>query len=165
MREIIVTRRRLGTTHIIQVDDADYDRVIAAGPWSINSVGCRTFYAFRNVPCPTGQKTTQYLHRFILGEACAGLQVDHIDGNGLNDQQPNLRVCTKAENGCNQQLRKTTISGFKGVSWITDEQRWRAQIGVGGRRLHLGRFDTPEEAHAAYCAAAIRSYGEFARFK
>lgn len=86
--------------------------------------------------------------------------LDHIDRNRLNNAISNLRLCTRAENSRNC-VRKNTV-GFKGVA--RSGKKFTAQICVAMKKLHLGSFNTAEEAHAAYCAAAIKHHGEFANF-
>ena len=92
-----------------------------------------------------------------------GLQVDHIDGDGLNNQKYNLRSATVRQNIINKGLTAQNSSGFKGVS--RDGKKWRAQIdnGRNGVRSYLGRFSDPRLAAAAYDMAAIERYGEFAK--
>lgn len=89
-------------------------------------------------------------------------QIDHKDG--LSNAIANLRAASHGQN-C-QNTRSTNRNGFKGVSRVTGSPKWRARIGSGskGTSQYLGCFDTPEAAHEAYCAAAKRLYGEFARF-
>jgi hypothetical protein len=58
-------------------------------------------------------------------------------------------------------MRSTNTSGYKGVSWDEASGQWRAQITEDGKRVNLGRYNTPEEAHAAYMEASNRVYGEF----
>lgn len=89
--------------------------------------------------------------------------VDHRDLNRSNNEWRNLRCATESQNLANQKLMCTNTSGFKGVSWDKTAKRWTAQIEVRGRKLRLGRFDTPEDAHSAYMAAAQKHFGEFAR--
>ena len=89
--------------------------------------------------------------------------LDHRDGDGLNNKLGNLREATKSENGCNRGAQANNTSGLKGVRWHKPRQKWLAQIGYKGRKRHLGLFDTPEQAHAAYCRAAIEYHGSFAR--
>ncbi len=91
-------------------------------------------------------------------------QVDHIDSDGLNNRIANLRLATRSENCRNSRTPRTNTSGLKGVSASgCANGRWRARIKISGREHHLGTFDTPEEAHAAYAAAAREHFGEFGR--
>lgn len=89
------------------------------------------------------------------------LGIDHINGNGLDNRLINLREATQAENTANARKKKTCKSGFKGVTAY--RSKWVATVGKAGRKIHLGCFDTREQAHAAYCSAAKRLHGEFAR--
>jgi hypothetical protein len=91
-------------------------------------------------------------------------QIDHINGVKDDNCFANLREATHAENNRNTGRRSDNTSGFKGV--IFDRRnggRWRAYIQKNGRMRHIGGFDTPEEAHKAYCEAAREHHGEFAR--
>lgn len=90
-------------------------------------------------------------------------EIDHIDGNGLNNNPANLRLATKSENQHNRGANKNNTSGFKGVSQDKQTKRWTAKIRLHGKRRHLGYHSTPEEAHAAYVRAAEELHGEFAR--
>lgn len=90
-------------------------------------------------------------------------QLDHIDGNRANNRIANLRIATTAQNAANSRAHRDNRSGFKGVSWSKVAKRWIAQISRAGQYRYLGYFDTPEEAHAAYCEAARELHGEFAR--
>jgi hypothetical protein len=103
-----------------------------------------------------------YLHRVIMGDP-NGLQIDHKDGDGLNNRRYNLRVATKFQNMHNMRISRRNTSGFKGVSWDAAACKWRAWIGLNRKRKHLGVFDSPEEAHAAYCRASEKYHGEFGR--
>ena len=89
--------------------------------------------------------------------------IDHIDGNPHNNAFLNLRLATHRQNQCNQKTRRDNTSGLKGVSWSEERQKWQTGIQVNGKRIALGRFNTKEEAYAAYCEAARRLHGEFAR--
>lgn len=101
------------------------------------------------------------MHREILA-APAGFDVDHIDGNKLNNRRSNLRLATRAENNRNRARRRDNKSGFKGVTKHSSG-RWRATIKANGKFKHLGVFDTPQEAHAAYLDASRYWHGEFGR--
>lgn len=96
-------------------------------------------------------------------DATAGVIVDHIDGDGLNNCRSNLRVATAAGNARNR--RKSQRSpGYKGVMYDPKGKRhWRAYIRCDGKKRHLGSFATAQEAAMAYNRAAITLFGEFAR--
>jgi hypothetical protein len=89
--------------------------------------------------------------------------IDHVNGDGTDNRLENLREANQSQNGANRRLTSKNTSGFKGVSFAKQAKRWRAGIQVGGRRKHLGYFDTPELAHQRYVEAAKAAFGEFAR--
>jgi len=126
-----------------------------------------TVYAYRKTPCVNGKQKTVYLHRVILARMLgrdlqANEHVDHIDGNGLNNTRPNLRLATNAQNSANSRKNANNTSGFKGVCWYEQPGKWRACIKVSGKLIHLGYFTSKDDAHAAYCTAAEEYFGEFA---
>ncbi len=103
-----------------------------------------------------GKKITIYMHRVIM-DAPSGMEIDHKNLNGLDNQKHNLRVATRAQNSRNAAKirgRKCT-SQFKGVSWKKRDSKWRASITVGGKARHLGTFDSEEQAAIAYNLAAL----------
>ena len=87
-------------------------------------------------------------------------EIDHINGDGLDNRWANLREATRSQNMCNTALRADNKSGFKGVSWVTARRKWHAQI--AGKSL--GHFDNLEAAARAYRKAATERFGEFANF-
>jgi hypothetical protein len=82
-------------------------------------------------------------------------QIDHIDGVRFNNAWVNLREATNKQNQENRALSLTNVSGYRGVCWKKSLQKWSARVGHHGKRLHIGYFDTPEEAGKA--AAAKRA--------
>lgn len=89
--------------------------------------------------------------------------LDHINGVKSDSRVENLRPATKEENGRNRGAQTNNTSGYKGVSFKKDKGKFRSEIKISGRRIHLGYFTDPATAHAAYAEAANRLFGEFAR--
>lgn len=89
--------------------------------------------------------------------------IDHRDGDRLNNKWSNLRAASRSENIHNIAMRPQNTSGRKGATWDASRQKWMSQITVNGKHIHLGRFDTKEEAGDAYDRAAEQYFGEFAR--
>lgn len=90
--------------------------------------------------------------------------IDHVNGIRDDNRFCNLREATRSENLQNKGASPSNHSGFKGVSFSKSKRRWDARIVANKKRYYLGSFGTPEEAHAAYCAAARKYHGEFSRF-
>jgi hypothetical protein len=132
------------------VDHADAD-AISAYRWHMSSNG----YAQRNDR--SGSKSlTVLMHRSLLGLSPGDpRQADHINGDRLDNRRVNLRVCTNAENHQNRHDRR-----YRGATWHTHRNRWRAHVTLDGRHHHLGLFDTQADA-AAVAAAFRRSHMPF----
>lgn len=142
----------VGKLHAL-VDIDDLPRV-AVRRWNVSPAG----YAV------AGRAGCLYMHRVVMG-AQKGQQVDHVDGNKLDNRRANLRICTNSENRRNQKIRKDSSHNFKGVERRTKGFRTRfyARIMVDGRRLALGGYETELEAAHAYDRAAAKHFGSFAR--
>lgn len=123
----------------------------------------KTFYATRNTN-PRKLKLPQVqMHRIILGQIPLGKEVDHIDGDGLNNQRKNLRLVTKRENGINKSQYINNKSGFKGVSWNKREKKWSATGKLNGKQKNLGDFKNIEDAIRMRQKFVLKNYGEFTR--
>lgn len=156
--EITMKTIALTQGQVAIIDAEDYE-AISRFKWQAFWNGY-TFYAVRNVW--VGRKrTTMYMHRFLLNPPL-GFEVDHRDGDGLNNTRANIRLCTKAENQHNKQPQSGS-SNYKGVCWCTRDRIWMAHIKVNRRLLNLGYYHNEEEAALAYNWAATKHFGEFAR--
>ena len=153
MKEISLTKGKVAL-----VDDADYE-FLSRFKWCAHAI-TNTFFASRR---PTKLFKHELMHRAILSPIPKGLEVDHIDGNSLNNQKSNLRPCTRSQNQWNSRLNSNNTSGVKGVSWYKKRSLWVAHIGVLGKRKTLGYFDEKEAAALAYDNAARSLFGEFAK--
>jgi HNH endonuclease len=93
-------------------------------------------------------------------------KIDHknVDGPKDDNRWCNLRVAEPSENNANARKRSYNKSGYKGVVWVEEKRKYRARITVNKKIIFLGYFNAAQEAHAAYCSAAIKYYGEFAHF-
>ena len=142
------------------VDADDYYR-LAGYKWHARKA-YYTYYASRNSPRRPGVKSKPILmHREVLTVA-AGLVVDHINRNGLNNRKANLRPATFSQNNYNRRKNlKPTSSKYKGV-YRHRHKKWRAMIKVNKKNMHLGSFDDEAEAARAYDEAARKYHGDFA---
>lgn len=138
------------------IDEDDYER-INKWSWCSTSDG----YAKRK-RCVDGKQTTILMHRFILN-APAGTQVDHINGNKLDNRKSNLRFCDNKQNSANSKKRKDNSSGYKGVYYAKKDKKWIANICIDGKSINLGRFDSAQDAAIKYNSCAKVAFGEFAR--
>ena len=153
MREI-----PLSCGKIAQVDDEDYEWLIEFG--YRRHKGKYTDYA-----CTSHHKMQKLMHRLIAEKHHLLSDdfpfVDHIDGNGLNNQKVNLRACSMSQNGCNRRMEKGNQSGFKGVHF--HQGLWRTEIRLGNLRIRKSGFRTKEEAAIFYNEQAIILHGLFAK--
>lgn len=142
------------------VDNADFE-VLSKFKWYALKVG-RRFYAARNIRKPDGTRTIQLLHQFLLPGVP---QIDHQDGNGLNDQMHNIRPATHQQNARGfQQKRLGASSKFRGVTWDRKQLKWLAYIKADGKVINLGRFADEANAGRARDIATLKYYGPDAHF-
>lgn len=147
-----------------KIDDSDYV-FLNKFKWKAAKHG-KKLYAARNTSrtLNNGKQTSLHMHTVIMGTP-KGMETDHIDNDGLNNQRKNLRICTRAQNQRNKGIYKSNTSGFKGVSWHTCKKMWRAIIKVNNKQIHLGEFSNKEDAYKAYCDACIKYHGAFSKLK
>lgn len=147
MKQLILSNKKIS-----QVDDRDFN-MLNKYKWHTTA---KTYVSRTN----NGKEIL--LHREILN-APDGFEVDHIDGNTLNNQRGNLRLATHAENIRNRtHLNKNNKTGETGVSWFKLRGKWRARIMINGKELHLGLFVNKKDAVRARRVAAKKYFGIFA---
>lgn len=150
MREIFLNKGAIAL-----VDDSDYDE-LSKFQWHISDDG----YASRTGPRP--QLLKYRMHRVIMGCVHGDKkQVDHIDGNKLNNQRCNLRIATHSENERNRGKNKNNKSGHKGVSWHKKSNKWQVHVMANRKSIYLGLFENIHDASLAYENAAKKLHGDF----
>ena len=102
------------------------------------------------------------MHREIM-DAAPGEEIDHIDGNGLNNQKSNLRTATRSQIVAKARPRRDKTSKYKGVSFVNQIKKWRSSIQKEGKRYYLGDYVDEDEAAKAYNKKACELFGSFAR--
>ena len=154
------------------VDDEDYDR-LNEHKWCANReyyMNKDKFYVVRRAPRDSNEFGKQIRMHRVITNAPKGMQVDHINGNPLDNRKDNLRVCTQQENCMNRRHRTDNKSGYKGVCYVKKpkdminelSKPWHAQLKFNQKHIRLGMYKTKEEAARAYDKKAIELFGEFA---
>lgn len=151
-REVPLTRG-----FVAIVDDEDFDRV-SRFRWCLQQgAKSRTAYATRR-EAPNSPKI--WMHRWLL-DAPDDVQVDHRNGNGLDNRRSNIRLCTPSQNATNRiRTFANKSSSFVGVH--RQRSRWVARIVVALKRVHLGVFASEIDAARCYDRAALVHHGDFA---
>ena len=157
-----VVKIRLKRNKWVIVDEADFDKV-RNDIWTYDPKN----YAMRNLYKPN---KIIYMHRVLLEPIPDGFDVDHINGDGLDNRRSNIRACEHWKNLCNQNKKSSgCTSKYKGVSFRSDHYRekpWEVTLGSSHIEKHermVGCYKTEIEAVLAYNEAAKKFYGEFAR--
>lgn len=139
------------------VDDEDYER-LRQYKWHLQHGYARRRGTMVNYVL----SKAIYLHIEVMGFPDSG--IDHKDGNKLNCQKDNLRLCTQKNNSRNRSKgRRITGSVYKGVWWSSRDQRWVAEIRVDNKKIYLGMKRSEEEAALLYNDAAVDYFGEYAK--
>ena len=144
---------------LVLVDDEDYEK-LAGRVWSHVTNGFNSYAGTK------WDGRTILMHRAILN-APKGIEVDHINGDGLDNRRSNLRLATSAQNKANRRKRdhkryKGTIR-YHDARCHTQKKVWVARICANGKHISLGYYETEEEAARAYDAAALKHFGEYAQ--
>lgn len=151
--------------YITLVDPIDAD--LAEFNWYAVVGSTGTVYAARNTATGKYNQTRLHMHRILLSrmlerDLLPEEQVDHKNGDGMDNHRSNLRLADKFTNNRNQGLQKNNKSGVIGVSWLPDASRWHALIFLNGKNKNLGYYVDLEDARVARRSAEDEYYGEFA---
>lgn len=141
------------------VDDEDYEWINDLKTWSLTPKG----YALLSVYDKERKNTKQLItmHRLIMF-AKKGDEIDHINGDKLDNRKGNLRFVTRSQNLMNRK-KFAGSSIYKGVSYHKGNKKWQVWISAGGKAKFLGHFDNERYAAYAYDIAAKDVFGEYAR--
>ena len=147
--------------YVTLVDDEDFDRASTI-TWSGYKNEYTTYVTTRKWDKTAKRYFSMSLHRFIMKCTDPNIEVDHKDGNGLNNQKSNLRLATRSQNMMNRRMQKNNTTGYRGV-FITPSKRYKAMIGFNKKLMCLGTYATPEEASKVYQDKAKELFGIFYR--
>lgn len=139
------------------VDDQDYQMLLDMGNWRLSNAGYAEIVVNRK------DKNCSILMHRVLMEAKKGHNIDHIDGNPLNNQKSNLRYATTAQNSWNRKGVQNSTSKYKGVSWAKQFNKWYACIKKNGKSKNLGYYASEIEAAKVYDKEAKSLFGDYAR--
>jgi len=153
MKQIQLTQ---GKVALVDDDDFEY---LNQFKWNAQKDGNK-FYAKRMITI-NGKRTAQLMHVVIMGDNPLKLDIDHKDGDGVNNQKSNLRLCTHQQNMMNRRLGINSSSKYKGVHYSNVRQKWQSRIQTEGRRISLGFFNNKEDAARAYDVTAVKYHGDF----
>lgn len=149
--------RRVGPSLWVSYDDRHMD-VVARYRWHAHVSVAGLTYARTNVRISDGKRGSLLMHTLITGWDF----VDHVDHNGLNNLDSNLRPSNRRFNAANMRMRSDGSSQYKGVRWHQRDKIWEANIKSLDRQIYLGRFTDEVDAALAYDEAARGLFGEHA---
>jgi hypothetical protein len=156
VKEIPLTRG-----FVALVDDEDYEAV-SQFKWFLTAYGRYTTKDSKMVNRVRGKR--MYMHRFLWNRwgFPSAPQLDHVNGDGLDNRKCNLRPATVSQNMSNSAFRSHNTSGYRGVS-EHNKGSWQAYVRIGKKKKHLGLFCSAESAARVYDAWAKEAYQDFAR--
>ena len=155
MREIKLTQ---GKNAIVDDEDFEY---LNQFKWRILKAK-HTYYAIRHKEI-NGKDTNVYMHREIKKQSDNKINIDHKDGDGLNNQKNNLRICNQSQNCGNSNKQCNNTSGYKGVFYHKYSKKYQVQIMHNNKLLACGYFNNKVEAALVYDKKARELFGEFAK--
>ena len=169
MKEIQLTQGKVAI-----VDDEDFE-FLNQYKWCV-SKHSNTYYVVRRITVQSQNKRKNIkhkgkvilIHRLIIARKLKrklklNEEIDHINGNGLDNRECNLRIATSQQQNMNQKKQKRkTSSIYKGVYWRKDCKMWHSRIMIDSKYTHLGYFKDEIEAGRVYDKKAKELFGDFA---
>lgn len=151
----------LTKNYYLIIDEKDFN-LVSKHKWRADDRHKKcTVYAITDLHI-NKKRTTISVHRLIM-KPLKTKQVDHVNGNGLDNRRCNLRVCTHSQNQMNKRPKLNSEHKFKGIFWIQKISKWKSSIYVNGKGLHLGLFSSEIKAAKAYDKSAKKHFKEFAK--
>ena len=149
----------------------DYNQATGVFTWKVSKgrvkkgqeAGWITWNNYRKISVDHLTYTAHRLAWFYIHGQWPENDLDHIDGNRLNNSLVNLREASRSENLMNRDKMPRNTSGYKGVSLHRETGKWDARIAAHGKQYYLGIFSTKIDAYNAYCKKEKELFGEFAR--
>lgn len=159
-------RGKLGEGKYALVDDKHYD-LLSRLSWHAK-YNHSTYYAATYINTrrrnPDGRwRYYEVMMQNLIMPPHGNYLIDHRDGNGLNNQESNLRYANRTQNGANRRIASNNVSGYVGVHWCNTINKWVSRIRVRQKTINLGSYDDVTEAARVRDQAAIRYFGEFAK--
>ena len=148
-----------GKSFLFDIEDLPH---VQAHYWAATTSGYAAHFYYERKEKNKRVRRLLFFHRLIMGKP-NGMDVDHINGDKLDNRKKNLRICTSHNNDCNHCAPKNNTSGFVGVSYSQYHKGWRAYITIYGKQISLGIFDNIEDAVEARRLAEKQYFGEFSR--
>lgn len=146
----------LGNSGKVAIVDDGWDEDVLGQKWHLNINGYARGMGSRS------SEPRVYLHQLILGEK-SGFQIDHINGNKLDNRIENLRHVSRLQQNWNRSIRKDNVTGCTGISRIMNKQKpWRVRIYVNGKSKSLGCYQTFAEARTVWEKKIKQLHGEYA---
>ena len=141
-----ISRQRIPLTqkqHAV-VDCEDFDRISAHKWYASWNPKTESFYAYRNLPLGNGKRTSQKMHRVVMGLESGGSQIDHVNRDTLDNRKSNLCIVTNRQNGENRRDQSK-----HGVGVMKKGFRFQVHVAISGRRIYVGTYGSPAEARQA----------------
>lgn len=158
MGALVIKSKKFGEKTVL-FDDEDYNIVTQYKTWILHKRN-DTFYVYAQINCKS-KRMKIYMHRLVM-HFPERKDVDHKDGDGLNNQKLNLRAATRSQNLSNQKIRPKNTTGFKGVNFDRRTNNYFALLLVNRKRKTKCGFTNPIDAAKAYNELAAKHFGEFA---